>query len=104
MPEMNLKNYDLDDEIVQLKIANREMESELGFKKREIEKLEGSLKTIEDKLDRLISRSEERDNINEKRLVAIETSLSNTKTFITIGFSLLSIIIGALGLVVAFLH
>ena len=101
---MNLKNYDLDDEIVQLKIANREMESELGFKKREIEKLEGSLKTIEDKLDRLISRSEERDNINEKRLVAIETSLSNTKTFITIGFSLLSIIIGALGLVVAFLH
>ena len=101
---MNLKNYDLDDEIVQLKIANREMESELGFKKREIEKLEGSLKTIEDKLDRLISRSEERDNINEKRLVAIETSLSNTKTFITIGFSLLSIIIGALGLVVAFFH
>lgn len=102
--EQNLKSYDLDDEIVQLKIANREMESELGFKKREIEKLEGSLKTIEDKLDRLISRSEERDNVNEKRLVAIETSLSNTKTFITIGFSLLSIIIGALGLVVAFLH
>lgn len=104
MEEMNLKNYELDDEIVQLKIANREMESELGFKKREIEKLERSLETIEDKLDRLISRSEERDNMNEKRLVAIETSLSNTKTFITIGFSLLSIIIGALGLVVAFLH
>lgn len=104
MEEMNLKNYELDDEIVQLKIANREMESELGFKKREIEKLERSLETIEDKLDRLISRSEERDNINEKRLVAIETSLSNTKTFITIGFSLLSVIIGALGLVVAFLH
>lgn len=104
MEEMNLKNYELDDEIVQLKIANREMESELGFKKREIEKLERSLETIEDKIDRLISRSEERDNINEKRLVAIETSLSNTKTFITIGFSLLSIIIGALGLVVAFLH
>lgn len=104
MEEMNLKNYELDDEIVQLKIANREMESELGFKKREIEKLERSLEAIEDKLDRLISRSEERDNINEKRLVAIETSLANTKTFITIGFSLLSIIIGALGLVVAFIH
>ena len=104
MPEMNLKNYDLDDEIVQLKIANREMESELGFKKEKIDKLERSLEAIEDKLDRLISRSEERDNINEKRLVAIETSLANTKTFITIGFSLLSIIIGALGLVVAFLH
>lgn len=104
MEEVNLKNYELDDEIVQLKIANREMESELGFKKREIEKLERSLGAIEDKLDRLISRSEERDNINEKRLVAIETSLSNTKTFITIGFSLLSVIIGALGLVVAFLH
>ena len=104
MPEMNLKNYDLDDEIVQLKIANREMESELGFKKEKIDKLERSLEAIEDKLDRLISRSEERDNINEKRLVAIETSLSNTKTFITIGFSLLSIIIGALGLVVAFIH
>lgn len=102
--EQNLKSYDLDDEIVQLKIANREMESELGFKKEKIDKLEQSLKAIDEKLDRLISRSEERDNINEKRLVAIETSLSNTKTFITIGFSLLSIIIGALGLVVAFLH
>lgn len=101
---MNLKNYDLDDEIVQLKIANREMESELGFKKEKIDKLERSLEAIEDKLDRLISRSEERDNINEKRLVALETSQSNVKTFITIGFSLLSIIIGALGLVVAFLH
>lgn len=101
---MNLKNYDLDDEIVQLKIANREMESELGFKKEKIDKLERSLEAIEDKLDRLISRSEERDNINEKRLVALETSQSNVKTFITIGFSLLSIIIGALGLVVAFIH
>ena len=102
--EQNLKNYDLDDEIVELKLANREMESELGFKKEKIDKLEQGLKAIEDKLDKLISRSEERDNVNEKRLVAIETSLSNTKTFITIGFSLLSIIIGALGLVVAFLH
>lgn len=103
MPE-NLKSYDLDDEIVELKIANREMATELGFKKEKIDKLEESLEAIEHKLDKLIERSEERDNINEKRLVAIETSLSNTKTFITIGFSLLSIIIGALGLVVAFLH
>ena len=104
MPEMNLKNYDLDDEIIELKIANREMATELGFKKEKIDRLEVSLEAIEQKLDKLIERSEERDNINEKRLVAIETSLSNTKTFITIGFSLLSIIIGALGLVVAFIH
>lgn len=104
MPEMDLKNYDLDDEIIQLKIANREMEKEIGFKKEKIDTLETSLKAIEEKLDRLIRRSEERDNINEKRLVALETSQSNVKTFITIGFSLLSIIIGALGLVVAFLH
>lgn len=103
MPE-NLKSYDLDDEIIELKIANREMATELGFKKEKIDKLEESLEAIEHKLDKLIERSEERDNINEKRLVAIETSLANTKTFITIGFSLLSIIIGALGLVVAFLH
>lgn len=102
--EQNLKNYDLDDEIVELKIANREMATELGFKKEKIDRLEVSLEAIEQKLDKLIERSEERDNINEKRLVAIETSLSNTKTFITIGFSLLSIIIGALGLVVAFFH
>lgn len=101
---MNLKNYDLDDEIVELKLANREMATELDYKKEKIDKLEKSLEVIENKLDKLISRSEERDNINEKRLVAIETSLANTKTFITIGFSLLSIIIGALGLIVAFLH
>ncbi len=104
MVQENLKNYDLDDEIIQLKIANREMEKEIGFKKEKIDTLETSLKAIEEKLDRLISRSEERDNINEKRLVALETSQSNVKTFITIGFSLLSIIIGALGLVVAFIH
>ena len=104
MPEMNLKNYDLDDEIVELKLANREMATELGFKKEKIDKLEESLEAIEQKLDKLIERSEERDNINEKRLVALETSQSNVKTFITIGFSLLSIIIGALGLVIAFVH
>ena len=101
---MNLKNYDLDDEIVELKLANREMATELGFKKEKIDKLEESLEAIEQKLDKLIERSEERDNINEKRLVALETSQSNVKTFITIGFSLLSIIIGALGLVIAFVH
>ena len=102
--EQNLKNYDLDDEIVELKLANREMATELGFKKEKIDKLEESLEAIEQKLDKLIERSEERDNINEKRLVALETSQSNVKTFITIGFSLLSIIIGALGLVIAFVH
>lgn len=102
--EQNLKNYDLDDEIIQLKIANREMEAELGFKKEKIDKLEEGLQAIDQKLDKLIQRSEERDNINEKRLVALETSQSNVKTFITIGFSLMSIIIGALGLVVAFFH
>ena len=101
---MNLKNYDLDDEIVELKLDNREMATELGFKKEKIDKLEESLEAIEHKLDKLIERSEERDNINEKRLVALETSQSNVKTFITIGFSLLSIIIGALGLVIAFVH
>ena len=80
------------------------MATELGFKKEKIDKLEESLEAIEQKLDKLIERSEERDNINEKRLVALETSQSNVKTFITIGFSLLSIIIGALGLVIAFVH
>lgn len=104
MSEMNLKNYDLDDEIIELKIANKELATELGFKKEKIDKLEQSLQGIEKKLDKLIERSEERDNINEKRLVALETSQSNVKTFITIGFSLLSIIIGAMGLVVAFIH
>lgn len=100
----NLANNDLDDEIIELKIANKELATELGFKKEKIDKLEHSLEAIEKKLDKLISRSEERDNLNEKRLVALETSQSNVKTFITIGFSLLSIIIGALGLTVAFIH
>lgn len=104
MTEMNLKNHDLDDEIVELKIANKELATELIFKKEKIDKLEESLKAIELKLDRLIERSEERDNINEKRLVALETSQTNVKTFITIGFSLLSIIIAVLGLFVAYFH
>lgn len=100
----NLKDYELEDELVDLKIANKEMATELSFKKEKIDKLENSLQAIEKKLDKLIERSEERDNINEKRLVALETSQQNTKTFITIAFSLMSILIGALGLVVAFLH
>jgi len=102
--EQNLKNYELEEEVMDLKLANKEMATELIFKREKIDKLEEGLKAIEEKLDKLIERSEERDNINEKRLVALETSQSNVKTFITIGFSLLSIIIGALGLVVAFLH
>lgn len=100
----NLKDSDLEQELIDLKISNKEMATELSFKKEKIDKLEVSLKAIEDKLDKLIERSEERDNINEKRLVALETSQANTKTFITIAFSLMSILIGALGLVVAFLH
>lgn len=102
--EQNLKNYDLDDEIVELKLANREMATELIYKKEKIDKLEESLEAIEQKLDKLIERSEERDNINEKRLVALETSQSNVKTFITIGFSLLSIIIGAMGVMMSYIH
>lgn len=102
MSSKNLKDYE--QELVDLKISNREMEAELGFKREKIDKLENSLTAIEKKLDKLIERSEERDNINEKRLVALETSQQNTKTFITIAFSLMSILIGALGLVVAFLH
>ena len=102
--EQNLKNYDLDDEIVELKLANREMATELVYKKEKIDKLEESLEAIEQKLDKLIERSEERDNINEKRLVALETSQSNVKTFITIGFSLLSIIIGAMGVMISYIH
>jgi hypothetical protein len=102
--KQNLKDYDLEQELMDLKLSNREMETELIFKKEKIDKLEVSLQNIEVKLDKLIERSEERDNINEKRLVALETSQANTKTFITIAFSLMSILIGALGLVVAFLH
>jgi peptidoglycan hydrolase CwlO-like protein len=101
---MDIENSKLEDELVDLKLQNKEMAAELGFKKEKIDKLERSLSAIEEKLDKLIERSEERDNINEKRLVALETSQANTKTFITIAFSLMSILIGALGLVVAFLH
>lgn len=100
----HLENNSVEDDLIALKIANKEMETELAFKKEKISKLESSLANIEQKLDKLIERSEERDNINEKRLVALETSQANTKTFITIAFSLMSILIGALGLVVAFLH
>lgn len=100
----NLKDYELEQELIDLKLSNKEMSTELGFKKEKIDRLELSLSAIETKLDKLIERSEERDNINEKRLVALETSQANTKTFITIAFSLMSILIGALGLVVAFLH
>lgn len=101
---VELENSKLEDELVDLKIQNKEMAAELGFKKEKIDKLEISLSAIESKLDKLIERSEERDTINEKRIVALETSQANTKTFITIAFSLMSILIGALGLVVAFLH
>ena len=100
----DIENVKLENELVDLKIQNKEMAAELGFKKEKIDKLELSLSAIESKLDKLIERSEERDNINEKRLVALETSQANTKTFITIAFTLLSILIGALGVVISFIH
>ena len=101
---LDIENSELERELVDLKLQNKEMATELGFKKEKIDKLERSLSAIEGKLDKLIERSEERDTINEKRIVALETSQANTKTFITIAFSLMSILIGALGIVVAFLH
>ena len=101
---LDIENSELERELVDLKLQNKEMATELGFKKEKIDKLEDSLKAIEGKLDKLIERSEERDNINEKRLVALETSQSNIRTFITIGFSLLSIIIAALGVMISFVH
>ena len=101
---LDIENSELERELVDLKLQNKEMATELGFKKEKIDKLERSLSAIESKLDKLIERSEERDTINEKRIVALETSQANTKTFITIAFSLMSILIGALGIVVAFLH
>lgn len=100
----HLENNSVEDDLIALKIANKEMETELAFKKEKISKLESSLANIEQKLDKLIERSEERDTINEKRIVALETSLSNTKTFLTIGFSVLSIIIAALGIIISFIH
>lgn len=100
----NLPNNDVENELVALKLANKEMEAELGFKKEKISKLESSLANIEQKLDKLIERSEERDSLNEKRIVALETSYSNVKTFVMIGFSILSIIIAALGVMVSFMH
>ncbi len=102
--KQNLKDYEFEDELIQLKLSNKEMETELAFKKEKIDKLEKSLSNIEKKLDKLIEKSEEKDSLNEKRIVALETSLSNTKTFLTIGFSVLSIIIAALGVMVSFIH
>lgn len=100
----NLPNNNVENELVALKLANKEMETELAFKKEKISKLESSLANIENKLDKLIERSEERDTLNEKRIVALETSYSNVKTFVMIGFSILSIIIAALGVTVNFIH
>lgn len=101
---VDIENSKLEDELVDLKLENKEMKTELSFKKEKIDKLERSLSAIEAKLDKLIERSEERDNINEKRLVALETTTSNIRTFITIGFSIISIIIAALGVMISFIH
>lgn len=82
----------------------KELQTEMTFKKEKIDTLQTSIDNIDEKLDKVISRSEERDNNTDTRLTQLETSQKNMKWFVSLGFSATGLIIGALGVIIAVMH
>lgn len=82
----------------------KELQTEMTFKKEKIDTLQTSIDNIDKKLDKVINRSEERDNTTDTRLTQLETSQKNMKWFVSIGFSAIGLIIGALGLIITIIH
>ena len=87
----NIKEYKLEQEIVDLKLDNKEMRAELGFKEEKIDNLEKHLSSIENKLDKLIERSEERDRDIELRVKSLEQTITVIKYFIPVVISILGL-------------
>ena len=85
--------------IKQNEIEIAELKTEMTFKKEKIDTLQKSVDNIDEKLDKIIKRSEQRDNTTDTRLTQLETSQKNMRWFVTLGFSVMGTIIGIIGVI-----
>lgn len=69
-----------------------ELKTEMVFKREKLEKLQSSVDNIDEKLDKVINRSEERDRDIELRLKAVEQTIMVIKYFIPVVLTLIGII------------
>lgn len=69
-----------------------ELKTEMLFKKEKIDKLQNSVDDIDKKLDKILSRSEERDLDIELRLKAVEQTIAVIKYFIPVILTLIGLI------------
>lgn len=101
-----LENYECihESQIQEHSLDIKELQTEMTFKKEKIDKLQTTIENIDGKLDKVISRSEERDNITDTRLTQLETSQKNMKWFVSFGFSVMGIVIGVLGVIMAIMQ
>lgn len=69
-----------------------ELKTEMVFKREKLENLQSSVDNIDEKLDKVINRSEERDMDIELRLKAVEQTIMVIKYFIPVVLTLIGII------------
>lgn len=69
-----------------------ELKTEMVFKREKLEKLQSSVDNIDEKLDKVINRSEERDRDIELRLKAVEQTIMVIKYFIPVLLTLIGLI------------
>lgn len=69
-----------------------ELKTEMTFKKEKIDKLQNSVDNIDIKLDKFLSRSEERDRDIELRLKSVEQTIDVIKYFIPVILTIIGLI------------
>lgn len=69
-----------------------ELKKEMDFKKEKIDKLQESVDNINIKLDKFLSRSEDRDRDIELRLKAVEQTITVIKYFIPVLLTIVGLI------------
>lgn len=69
-----------------------ELKTEMTFKKEKIDKLQNSVDNINLKLDKFLSRSEERDRDIELRLKSVEQTIAVIKYFIPVTLTIIGLI------------
>jgi peptidoglycan hydrolase CwlO-like protein len=69
-----------------------ELKKEMDFKREKIDKLQDSVDIINIKIDKFLSRSEERDRDIELRLKAVEQTITVIKYFIPVLLTIIGLI------------
>ena len=90
----------LQDHSLQLK----ELETEVGFKKEKIDKLQQSVEKIDEKLDNLIRQSERDDFSIDKRVTSLENTIKVLKWVVAIGLTSIGTAVTIIGLILTLIH